>query len=145
MSQLTNFPGCNNSTFNTVHFGKNPFTCSKSLNGFKSAISIGRFSSDGAASTAVKGLRKILGDVNTEMLRVLPRRDFERVKFGMPHTQYDGSDSTVSGMTGESVHKHQNCGKQTACISVMSSDTSWHPKRGCHNKWTTTLTSFSLR
>ena len=99
---------------------KIPFTCScdkrrKSLNDLKSGTSIGRFSSDGAASTAVKGLRTILGDVNTEMLRVLPRRDFERVKFGMPHTQYDGSDSTVSGMTGESVHKHTKLWK-TNCL-----------------------------
>ena len=51
------------STFNTVHFDRNPFTCScsvrgqKSLNDFKFGTLFSRFPIDGAASTAVKGLR----------------------------------------------------------------------------------------
>jgi len=49
------------STFSTVHFGRSPFTCSgeegeKSLNDFRFGTSIGRFQSDCAASTEVKGL-----------------------------------------------------------------------------------------
>ena len=49
-------------TFNGVHFGRNPFTCAceggvkKSLDGFQFCSFSGRFSSDGAASVAVKGL-----------------------------------------------------------------------------------------
>ena len=51
------------STFNTVHFDRSPFTCSRQggggLNDFKLGIFIARFQSDGAASMAVKGLIKI--------------------------------------------------------------------------------------
>ena len=52
----------NNSTFNTVHFGRSPFTCSgegekaSMVSNLALLISIGHFLSDGAASTAVKGL-----------------------------------------------------------------------------------------
>ena len=50
----------NKSTFSTVHFGRSPLTWSreegKSLNDFRFSTSISRFSSDGAVSTAVKGL-----------------------------------------------------------------------------------------
>ena len=48
----------NKSTFNTVHFNKNPSLCScqKDLNDFKFDAFVGRFQSDGAASMAVKGL-----------------------------------------------------------------------------------------
>ena len=49
----------NKSTFSIVHLGRNPFTCSRErggLNYFKFGTFIGRFLSDGAASTAVKGL-----------------------------------------------------------------------------------------
>ena len=53
----------NKSTFNTVHFGRSPFTCSGEERGnrnhFKFGTSVGRFSSDSAASTAVKGLNNI--------------------------------------------------------------------------------------
>ena len=56
---------CNKSTFNTVRFDINLFTCScmgrggegvRSLNDFKFGTFIGRFQSAGAASMAVKGL-----------------------------------------------------------------------------------------
>ena len=51
---------CNKSTFSTVHFDRNPFTCSytgeKSLNYFKFDSFIGRFQSDGTAIMAVKRL-----------------------------------------------------------------------------------------
>ena len=48
-------------TFGAVRFGRSPFRCSyekreKSLNGFRFGTSLGRFSSGGAAGTAVKGL-----------------------------------------------------------------------------------------
>ena len=46
-------------TFNTVHFDRNPLSCSckgrKSLNDFKFGTFTGRFPNDGAASMAVKG------------------------------------------------------------------------------------------
>ena len=55
---------CNNSTFSTVHFDRNPFTClyeggKTSLNGFKFGTHTGRFPSDGAASMAVNGLKAL--------------------------------------------------------------------------------------
>ena len=50
-----------------MYFGRSPFTCSGeegwgggSLNDFKSGTSVGRFSSDGAASRAVKGLNNLV-------------------------------------------------------------------------------------
>ena len=51
----------NKSTFNTMHFDRNPFACSskggqKSLNSLKFGTFIGRFLSDSIASMAVKGL-----------------------------------------------------------------------------------------
>ena len=49
------------STFNTVHFGRNPLTCScerkEDHNVFKFNTFIGCRLSDGAASVAVKGLK----------------------------------------------------------------------------------------
>ena len=43
-----------------MHFGRSPFTCTskegENLNDLKFGTSVGRFSSDSAASTAVKGL-----------------------------------------------------------------------------------------
>ena len=53
----------NKSTFSTVHFDRNPFTCSyksgkkeEDLNDLKFGTFIGRFPRDGAACMAVKGL-----------------------------------------------------------------------------------------
>ena len=54
----------NKPTFNTVHFDRNPLSCSckgrKSLNDFKFGTFTGRFLSDGAASMAVKRLSQHL-------------------------------------------------------------------------------------
>ena len=58
----------NKSTFDTVHFDRNPFTCSceggkKSINGFKFGTSVGSFPSDSAASMAAEGLIIISSDL----------------------------------------------------------------------------------
>ena len=54
----------NKFSFNTVHFGRSPFTCScewgKSCNDFKFGTFIGQLPSDGMASKAVKGLIKTI-------------------------------------------------------------------------------------
>ena len=77
----------NKSTFNTVHFDRNPFKCSseggkKGINNFQFGTFIGRFKSDSAASMAVKGLKEPIhepfrtygegGPVQTSCVRICP-------------------------------------------------------------------------
>ena len=53
-----------------MHFSRRTFTCSREegnrLNDLKSGASVGRFSSDDAASTAVKGLQSCVFPVPKE-------------------------------------------------------------------------------
>ena len=76
------------STFNTVHFDRNPFTCpceeehtkkrkkKKKSNYFKFGTFIGRFPSDGAASMAEKGLRDSEHALYREFQRLAHGRRF---------------------------------------------------------------------
>ena len=83
-----------------MHFDRNTFTCSreggkKSLNGFKFCTFIGRFPSDGAASTAVKGLKTPAGSVKRGRQREPPetptaeRKQHFFLKFEMSRPKLD--------------------------------------------------------